>query len=298
MTSPRTVAGYVRIEAGTFTMGSPVDEPGREPHEGQRKVTITRPFLLKTTEVTQGEWKEVMGTEPSRFTACGDSCPVERVSWHDAILYLNTLSQREGLPECYVLTGCGGVPGSGCPGDRYACEGGYTCEVRWKGLGCKGYRLPTEAEWEYAARAGTSTALYSGRLSILGRSNGPELHPIAWYGGNSGVRYLGGSDCSGWKEKQFPSDDCGTQPVGSKQPNPWGLHDMLGNVLEWCQTWYGDYPAGPVQDPVGLPKGQYRVVRGGSWDGDAQNARAAYRYRDDPSYRFNNLGFRPARTLP
>ena len=232
-------AGYVRIEPGTFTMGSPTGEEGREDDESQHSVTITRAYCMKATEVTRGEWQAVMGSNPAWFKMCGPNCPVETVSWDDAVGYANALSRREGLPECYA-------------GSTFA------------GLGCKGYRLPTEAEWEYAARAGTTAATYG------------NLDSLAWYNENSGYA---------------------THPVGQKQPNPWGLYDMLGNVTEWTGDWYGDYP-GTVTDPTGPAAGSSRVIRGGSWDSDARGARAAFRSYRMPDFRQVNLGFRLSRTAP
>ena len=232
-------AGYVRVTPGTFMMGSPDSEDGREDDESQHSVTITRPFCMNSTEVTQAEWQAVMGSNPSKFTSCGANCPVEQVSWEDAVAYANALSRREGLPECYA---------------------GST----FSGLSCKGYRLPTEAEWEYAARAGTTGATYG------------NLDSVAWYDENSGSA---------------------THPVGQKQPNAWGLYDMLGNVWEWTGDWYRTYP-GTVTDPLGAGAGSYRVIRGGSWIGLARGARAAHRLYDTPGGRGYYLGFRLSRTAP
>jgi len=271
------MAGWVRIPAGTFVMGSPSSESGRYDDEGpQTRVTISRSFLLKATEVTQGEWKAVMGTSPSSFKNCGDNCPVENVSWFDAVEFCNRLSSREGLEQCYRINGT---------------------TVVSKGPSCGGYRLPTEAEWEYAARAGTTTALYTGGLTIRGDNNGPELDPIAWYGGNSGVSYSGGYDCSGWSAKQYSSSSCGTHPVGGKRPNQWGLYDMLGNVLEWCDDWKDNYSGGSVTDPTGPSSGARRVIRGGSWRSNAGYVRAAIRSFIDPGFRNVYLGLRPARSV-
>jgi formylglycine-generating enzyme required for sulfatase activity len=264
-------AGYVAIPAGEFLMGSPSGEEGRDSDEKQHRVRITRGFYLKATEVTQGEWEAVMGSNPSSFKSCGKTCPVENVSWNDAVTYLNKLSDRERLPRCYDASGT------------------------FVGLSCKGYRLPTEAEWEYAARAGTTGAVYAGTWDIVGKNNAPALGPIAWYGGNSGVSYGGAVDCGDWPEKQEASSKCGTHPVGQKRPNAWGLYDMLGNVWEWTNDWYGDYPGGTVTDPVGGASGGYRVGRGGSWFSLAQFARAARRSGDAPDLRGLNLGFRPLR---
>ena len=230
-------AGYVSILPGTFSMGT-FEMESVETDETQHTVTITRAFCMKATEVTQGEWQAEMGDNPSSFQGCGPNCPVEQVNWDDAILYANALSRREGLAECYV-------------GSTFA------------GLTCTGYRLPTESEWEYAARAGSTAATY-----------GP-LDSVGWYEGNSG-----GS----------------THPVGGKTANSFGLYDMLGNVWEWTGDWYGTYP-GTLTDPTGPTTGSYRVVRGGSWITTAPGARAAYRYYGfTADIRYNALGFRLVKT--
>ncbi len=233
-------AGYVEIPAGVFMMGSTPTEEGRNSDETQHEVRITRPFWLKTTEVTQGEWEAVMGSNPSRFKACGSNCPVEKVSWIDAVAYLNELSAREGLESCY------GGDGS------------------FRGLGCPGYRLPTEAEWEYAARAGKAG------------EPAEELDLVAWYDRNSVVK---------------------THPTGSKDSNAWGLYDMLGNVWEWVHDKYGPY-GGAETDPVGPSSGSRRVLRGGSWGNSASYVRAAVRAGDSPAKRNDNVGLRPARSIP
>jgi formylglycine-generating enzyme required for sulfatase activity len=231
--------GYVRIAPGTFTMGSPTVEEGHSTDETQHTVTITRGYCLKATEVTQGEWQAAMGRNPSEFKKCGANCPVEQVSWHDAVGYANALSRREGLPECYT-------------GDTFA------------GLTCSGYRLPTEAEWEYAARAGTTAATYGNP----GR--------VAWNRENSGEK---------------------THPVRQKQPNAWGLYDMLGNVWEWTGDWYGDY-SGEASDPTGAAVGSYRVNRGGSCYLTAIGDRAANRGNTAANNSHSGLGFRLARSAP
>ena len=232
-------AGYVRIAPGTFVMGSPTGEEGHDDDETQHSVTITRAYCMKATEVTQGEWQSVMGSNPSNFTSCGSNCPVERVSWEDAVGYANALSRREGLPECYA---------------------GST----FTGLTCTGYRLPTEAEWEYAARAGTTAATYG------------NLDSVAWYKENSGAA---------------------THPIRQKQPNAWGLYDMLGNVWEWTGDYYDTY-SGTVTNPSGPATGSSRVIRGGSWISFARYARAADRYYITPDIRGYDLGFRLSRTAP
>jgi formylglycine-generating enzyme required for sulfatase activity len=243
----------VRIEPGAFTMGSPAGELGNAAGaETQHRVTITRAFALKTTEVTQAEWRAVMGYNPSGFRNCGDTCPVERVSWFDAVDYVNRLSNAAGLASC------------------------YDANRAFAGLGCLGYRLPTEAEWEYAARAGAMTAFHTGDITQQGCDD-PNADAAGWYCGNSRDT---------------------THPVGEKQPNAWGLHDMHGNVFEWVHDWYAAYPAGAAVDPLGPAAGGDRVSRGGRWSSSARNARAAFRYSRDPRDRLSDIGIRPARSLP
>ncbi len=240
----------VRIPAGEFLMGSPADEPDRHDDETQHRVEITRPFLLRATEVTQAEWEAVMGDNRSRFDECGDDCPVEQVSWLEVVAFCNALSRAEGLEECYVIEGE---------------------DVTWpRGLDCAGYRLPTEAEWEYAARAGTQTAWSCG-------ADVDCLDGVAWYSPNSGSR---------------------PHPVGTKAANAWGLHDMHGNVWEWVWDWYADYGGDAQVDPTGPAAGASRVRRGGGWSSDATRLRAAFRNRRPPTSRYDFLGFRPARSVP
>ena len=220
---------FVWIQAGSFVMGSPTGEEGSYSNEVQHEVRISQGFWIGKYEVTQGEWVALMGTNPSGFSNCGQQCPVEQVSWVDTQEFVRRLNSRES-------------------GRGYA------------------YRLPTEAEWEYAARAGTTGARHG------------ELSAIAWYGENSGLL---------------------THPVGRKLANAWGLHDMLGNVWEWTGDWYGEYPSGAVTDPKGPGSGSYRVVRGGSWNSLREgDFRSAYRYVGPPGSRPDvvYVGFRLVRT--
>ncbi len=292
--------GFVYVPPGDFTMGSPEDEAGRSASEGpQRAVRISRGFWMKATEVTQAEWQAAMGTKPWFFKSCGEDCPVERVTWWEALAFCNALSAEEGLIACYA------DPAGGTPYD--AADAAEMKEPDWyMGTACDGYRLPTEAEWELAARAGSETAIYTGQLEILGANNGPELDPIAWYGGNSGVDYEGAHDCRGRAEKQYPSDWCGTHPAGTKLPNALGLHDLSGNVWEWV---WDRYDAGYYQervsalsggvdvDPLGPESGSERARRGGAWSSEAGGCRSASRGLDRPEYRGYYLGFRPVRTV-
>ena len=218
---------FVWIPAGHFVMGSSMEEGSRDADESQHEVRISKGFWMNRYEVTQGEWEAVTGANPSHFFDCGLPCPVENVSWDDTVEFVRALNSRES-------------------GSGYA------------------YRLPTEAEWEYAARAGATGVRYG------------ELGAIAWYVANSGSR---------------------THPVGQKRANAWGLHDMLGSVWEWTGDWYGEYPSGVVTDPAGPESGSYRVIRGGSWYSYARHIRSAYRFAsDDPGYRNSHIGFRLVRT--
>jgi len=214
---------FVYIPPGSFMMGSPTNYD----EEKQHHVILTKGFSMQTTEVTQGQWRAVMGSNPSYFSNCGDNCPVENVSWNDVQEFISKLNRKEG-------------------GSRY--------------------RLPTEAEWEYAARAGSTTRFCFGYEDS-------RLAEYAWYDVNSGIS---------------------THSVAQKKPNAWGLYDMHGNVWEWCQDWYGDYPSGSVTDPTGPSWGSLRVFRGGGWDNFAKLCRSALRNRYLPDYRHNSLGFRLA----
>ena len=247
---------FVWIPPGEFRMGS----TSRHAVSAEKPVTrvrISRGYWLGKYEVTQGQWESVMGSNRSYFNYCGEDCPVEDVSWNDVQAFLRKLNARSG-------------------GRRY--------------------RLPTEAEWEYAARGGTNTDTYAGDLRIQGRRNTLLLDGIAWYRGNSGVRYQGGRDCSTWKGKQYGSNPCGPQPVGEKAPNWFGLHDILGNAWEWVGDWHGDYPGGRVTNPAGPRSGSSRVVRGGGWNAPAEYCRSANRDWKLPGYRSDRLGFRLLRT--
>ncbi len=248
---------FVYIEPGTFMMGSPSSELGRDDDEQQHQVTLTQGFYMAVTEVTQGQWRSIMGDNPSYFKYCGNDCPVETVSWKSCQEFIQRLNQKEKTDK---------------------------------------YRLPTEAEWEYACRAGSKTEIYTGSMKVLGGNNAPALDEIAWYGGNSCAEYEGAFNCSGWSERQYACPRCGTKPVARKKPNAWGLYDMLGNVWEWCQDWSKDYAPGCVTDPTGPPSADFRVCRGGSWDSFALACRAAARFDEEPDWKDNLIGFRVTMT--
>ncbi len=265
------LAGFVRIPAGSFPMGSPADEPGRGRDETRHTVTLTRDFHLYRTEVTWAHWDGVRRWALNHgyaIPAPGDSAanpnhPVTNVAWHDVVKWLNAWSELEGLTPCYTVGGVVMRTGTAAP----ACD-----------FDVDGFRLPTEAEWEYACRAGTTTAFYSGPMRVKPDSPGsldPNLDPIAWYAVNSGGT---------------------THPAGWKQPNAWGLHDMSGNVWELCWDWYGGY-GGDAVDPAGPATGLDRVRRGGDCASLAEDCRSAVRLGIGPGFQNAHVGFRPARTI-
>jgi len=245
----------IGIPAGTVTMGSPADEKNRFEDEAQVSVTLTQSFELGKTEVTQGQWKEVMGTEPwdgQKYVKADKDCPATYVNWGDATEFCKKLTAIERKS-----------------GKLKADEE---------------YRLPTEAEWEYACRAGTETAFSFG-------DDESKLGEYAWWGGfdlaalTKGEVKAGGGNAA---REQY------AHTVGTKKPNPWGFHDMHGNVAEWCSDWYGDSLAGGT-DPVGPEEGSSRVFRGGGWWPDPGFCRSARRV-NLPSDRRSFLGFRVARS--
>ena len=255
---------WIRIRAGRFMMGSPEGEEGRTlplDHEIRHRVTLTRGFEIQTTEVTQRQFQEVMGYNPSWFSdggagsACGPNCSVEMVNWFEAAAYCNRLSERAGAGRCYTCSGSG---------REVTCDPNLEFATPYD---CPGYRLPTEAEFEYAARSGITKA-----------RNGVLLD-VAWVYANSSNR---------------------SHDVGTRDASPWGLYDMLGNVQEYCSDWYAIYPGGTVTDPWGPLEGESRVVRGGSWHDFASDVAAAHRRSGNisvPPTHTNDRGFRPARTL-
>jgi formylglycine-generating enzyme required for sulfatase activity len=253
------IEGMVWIEGGTFTMGSPANEPDRDTDETQHSVTLTG-FYMGKYPVTQAQYQEVTGTNPSRFktpvspeTSTANR-PVELVTWYDAVEFCNKLSQNEGLTPVYTITGR--APANGYP--IYNA----TVTANWS---ANGYRLPTEAQWEYACRAGTTTAYNTGAT---------VSDHTGWYDLNSGDR---------------------THSVGEKPANAWGLYDMHGNVMEWCWDWYGYYASDAQTDPSGAGYGTNRVMRGGSWCNFGVRLRSALRLFYAPYDRDDFVGFRLVR---
>lgn len=248
----------------TFTMGSPANELCRfSVSEDQHAVTLTRRFEMAKYEVTQAEFLAVMGYAPSHFSGC-PTCPVENLTWHEAVAYANALSSSHGLAPCYACAGSG--PGVTCTvATQYAGKQIYACP---------GYRLPTGAEFELATRAGTTTAFYSGPITSC--QSMAHLDATAWYN----------------------APTAGTpHPVGGKLPNPWGLHDIAGNVFEWCHDWWTTGVSDEI-DPAGPDSGTTRVLRGGAFGTAADYLRSARRYGFDPAMRQLNFGVRPVRSLP
>lgn len=239
------LAEMVEIKPGKFMMGDK-NEPDAPPHE----VTVSG-FMMDKFLVTQELFQKVMSQNPSRWK--GDKNPVEQVRWSDAVKFCNKRSETEGLKPCYDL-------------QKWTCD--FTAN---------GYRLPTEAEWEYACRAGSTTDYYFGAQATA-------LKDHAWFDKNSGLR---------------------TKPVGQKKPNAWGLHDMVGNTWQWCNDFYkvDYYKESPKQDPRGPASGQTKVVRGGAFKSPADNCRSGYRYNESPGYAdvcfgYDIYGFRCVKNLP
>ena len=255
-------SNMVRINGGIFTMGSPADEVARSSDEVQRQVTVSA-FWMGKYEVTQKEYQEIMGVNPSYFE--GDNLPVEKVTWFDAVEYCNKLSQKEGLTPVYTITGR--TPATGYP---------ITAATVMANWSANGYRLPTEAEWEYACRAGTTTPFNTGNNITTSQAN---------YNGN----FPYNNNAKG----EFRIE---TTPVGTFTANAWGLHDMHGNVSEWCWDWYGVYVAGAQTDPRGAVAGEHRVQRGGSWLDYGEYLRSACQGSAAPGYRSYFIGFRLVRS--
>jgi formylglycine-generating enzyme required for sulfatase activity len=289
--SNNTTVDMVWIPPGTFIMGSPASEPFHKADEfPQTRITLTKGFWLGKTVITIGQWKSVMGldvrgqlgkmlhddtlydlgskkqtvrdfmrfsrdADPGRYLANeDDNLPMYFVSWNDAMKFCKILNERERA--------AGHLP--------------------------KGYEfnLPTEAQWEYACRAGTTNATYAGSLAVEGRRS-PVLDNIAWYDANSPDDYIGnGFNVSGRKG--------GPRPVAQKQPNAWGLYDMEGDIWEWCRDWYGPYRGGSLTDPGGPATGTDRVNRGGSFGSGAGDERSTNRAKNPPAEASAYRGFRLA----
>ena len=229
---PRSGMVFVEVPAGRFSMGSPAEEPGRNSDETAHEVELGR-FWIARDETTQAQWRRVMNADPSHFANCGGGCPVENVSWIEVQQFLLRLNRR--------------FPG-------------------------RNYRLPTEAQWEYACRAGTATPFSTGLRLTDEQANFDGRYRLP---GHPPGRFRGSP-----------------VPAGSFPATPWGLRDMHGNVWEWCEDWYGPYPPGPARDPIGPSGGTMKIIRGGSWAFDENSCRCALRYTHAPGDRGFSIGFR------
>ena len=234
--------GFVRVPGTRALLGSPAGEVGRSADEQQHEVTIRNSFEMQATEVTIEEYERLIGRNPAAREGC-PRCPVEQVSWFEAAHYCNELSRRRGLPICTTID---------------------PKQSHWRGPSCRGFRLPTEAEWEWAARGGTTAERY-----------GP-LDQVAWIDANAGLR---------------------THEVATKEPNIYGLFDMIGNVAEWVWDWKDTYPTAPSIDPVGPAAGDNRGFRGGAARWAVDEARSAFRNGYGPGNKVEFIGFRCVRTL-
>ncbi|MDM8557143.1 formylglycine-generating enzyme family protein [Desulfococcaceae bacterium HSG7] len=228
---------FVLLKPGRFMMGSPYDAAYRDDDEDPHEVEIKQAFYMQTTEITQKQWKAVMGENPSKFKKYGGDCPVENVSWEDVEKFITKLNRM---------------------------------------LKTDKYRLPTEAEWEYACRAGATTLFSFGQCLSSRQANFDNTHPM--------------KDCPKWPYEEKPV------PVASFSPNAWGLYDMHGNVWEWCQDWKITYPLSPVSDSSDTSSKKRRITRGGSWYNEARDCRSANRGSGSPDYYSHNLGFRLVKT--
>jgi formylglycine-generating enzyme required for sulfatase activity len=262
----------VPIPDGTFQMGSPLNETNRDSDETQHLVTLTI-FSMSKSLVTQGQYEAVMGNNPSNFKAPvapetnTANRPVEYVTWYDAVEFCNKLSTQEGLTAVYTITGR--TPETGHP------ITGATVTANWS---ANGYRLPTEAEWEYACRAGTTTPFNTGNNITTNQAN---------YNGD----YPYNNNPKGENRER-------TTEVSSFAHNAWGLYDMHGNVFEWCWDWFSSnyYSSSPAQDPTGPVSGDSRVLRGGAWTHDGKYLRSAYRSLSYPYAWGYFIGFRIVRS--
>ncbi len=268
---------WVQIKVKAFTMGAADNEPCSDATlERKHQVTLTRNFEMQTTEVTQDQFKQLMSYNKSYFKSCGGTCPVDSVSWHEAAAYCNALSKKKGVTPCYKCVKVGS--------SSLECTVDYSNKTIYD---CVGYRLPTEAEWEFAYRAGTQTAFYNGGIDSKKcqdcTSKGSNADKIGWYCANSGWSGL----------KTTP------HAVAGKAPNGFGLFDMAGNLYEWTADGYKkDLGSAAAKDPWDDSNSTYKVTRGGCFEHRSYRMRAAYRNDGKAKYGTILIGFRCVRTRP
>jgi len=261
---------WLTVFAQPFVMGSSYSEAGRSTDEQQHVVDFSFNFEMLSVAVTQAEFERLMGYDPTSEPECTGACPVGNITWHEAAAYCNTLSEEDGYYTCYVCTGTA---------PDVTCEPDTTWALPQH---CPGYRLPTEAEWEYSARAGEQAPPNAGRLVTDGQqlldceSPHAGLDGLAWFCGNSDGR---------------------ARPVGSSGQNAWGFWDMLGNRLEATSDWYEPFTVAAVTDIGGPAAGILKVYRGGHALGYASGCRESARHPYSPEARFPELGLRPVRSL-
>jgi len=267
---------WVWVEPGRFTMGRPPHPNYESDSDLPHTVTLTRGFWVQRFPVTQAAWKTRMKNNPSKHARAADAAqrPVENVSWLDAVAYCNALSRKHKRQPAYTLHGAQGKPGS----KKTPLT---ASSVTWD-READGFRLLTEAEWEYACRAGTQTITHAeGSSADDYKDTDAVLAPVAWYAGNAGTQ---------------------THPIGTRQPNPWGLHDMLGNVTEWVWDWSASYDTADATDPTGPEEGSCRVIRGGSWGDYPSSVTSCARNNASPGspfpYAYGTAGFRCACFAP
>jgi len=260
----------VYVPPGAFDMGSPQDEAGRKEDEQRHRVTLTHGFCMTQHEVTQDSYQQYTHSNPSENLACGGFCPVDNINWHMAAWFANAVSDSRELDRCYE-----------CTGDWTSAA----CTTRGSPYECQGFRLPTEAEWEYAARAGESSAFPNGGNLVAGDEdncagsllldNGAQMDTVGWYCGNA-------------------RDN--THPVAQLVHNALYLYDMSGNVSEWVHDWYFESYRGDAVDPYGPSNGSWRILRGGAYDGSPSTLRSAGRGSVSPTHANGKHGIRLVRT--
>lgn len=283
-----SIAGKLRYVpatgAGGYLQGKSQDDPCNQYGTNPFTHVLTKNLAVMETEVTQGMWAALQAadagftpTNPSYYT--GDNRPVEQVTWYEAILFANRLSVLKGLTPCYYTNASFTIP---------VTSANYTSGPFYCNWDANGYRLPSEGEWEYYCRAGTTTPFYAAETNFTSCTSGcttgtlPGLESVAWF-------------CANNNKNGNPD---GSKAVGQKNANPWGLKDIHGNVFEWCWDWYAaPYPASTMTDYRGTVSGSFRIFRGGGWAQDANYLRSAARAANTPDYRDSVVGFRLVRSI-